>query len=131
MGKYVRKDWNRLDFNSLLGMTFTKVKKSNGFDGNDAIRFYSADGRVFELTHGQDCCESVYVESITGNLKDLTDSEILRAEESTQDDPKASESGTWSFYKLATRKGYVDIRFYGSSNGYYGESACLYEVEKR
>jgi hypothetical protein len=112
-------------------MTFTKVKKVEGFDGNDAIRFYSTDGRVFELTHNQDCGESVYVESITGDLKDLIDAEILRAEESTQDDPKARESGTWSFYKLATRKGYVDIRFYGSSNGYYSESVYLFEVEKR
>jgi hypothetical protein len=78
----------------------------------------------------------VYIESVEGNLNDLIGEPILRAEEATNtgdDCDEGKEGGpswdsvTWAFYKLATRKGYVDIRWVGSSNGYYSEIAELRE----
>ena len=110
----------------LKGKTLSRVDASNS-----EIVFTTTAGEVYKMYHMQDCCESVYIESIVGDLDDLVGSEILVAEDSEnlfdviknfgkQED--SEESYTWTFYKFATRKGYVDIRWYGSSNGYYSES---------
>ena len=57
-----------------------KVLKEVNNDG-DKIVFKTTDGEVYKMYHEQDCCESVYVESIVGDLDDLVGEPILRAEE--------------------------------------------------
>jgi hypothetical protein len=121
-------------FSELVGKTLTEVR---GKAGDDKMEFLCDDGSIYVMHHSQDCCESVSVESIVGNLADLVGSPILRAEEATNDkedppDYKAEdtyrESFTWTFYKLATIKGYVDLRWLGESNGYYSESVDFVRV---
>lgn len=112
----------------MQGIVFSSVEEKDA-SGSDEIHF-SCDTGTFVMYHSQDCCENVYVEDIVGDLGDLVGSPVLLAEESSQDDPNASESGTWTFYKLATIKGYVDIRWYGSSNGYYSEGVSLGFIPK-
>ena len=117
-------------FSDLTGETLKSVK---GEAGDDEIIFELEDGRKFRLYHERDCCESVYVESVIGNLSDLVGTPLLMADEvcgAELDDREGKlnecdESYTWTFYKLATVKGYVDIRFYGTSNGYYSESVSF------
>lgn len=111
---------------TLIGKTLTAVK---GAVGADEISFVDTDGNAYKLYHSQDCCESVSVEDICGDLSYLVGSPILQAEESTSDKnppgvkvPEYQDSFTWTFYKLATIKGSVTIRWYGESNGYYSES---------
>ena len=110
----------------LVGLTMKSVKR----EGQE-ILLTTGSGRRFVMKHEQDCCESVEIESITGDLADLVGSPILLAEESTNhESPKdaAAESFTWTFYKLATVKGWVDIRWYGESSGYYSESISIEEI---
>lgn len=110
---------------SLLGKTLTEVRQS----GNDEIYFTTSEGETFKMYHSQDCCECVEIEDIEGDLQSLVGNPIFVAEEVSEEDPNASESGTWTFYKLATINGHVDIRWYGSSNGYYSESVSFVRVD--
>lgn len=116
--------YSQVPFNDLLGETLISAEYDKV---NEEIIFVTNNGRKLKLYHSQDCCETVYVESIVGNLHDIVGSPITLAEEVTSETPtdfteKLYESHTCTFYKLATVKGYVDIRWIGTSNGYYSES---------
>lgn len=112
----------RVDITDFIGKIFTKIKV------NDVEIIFECKEYTYIMYHEQDCCERVYVESVVGDITDLLESPILLAEEVTSNDPEASESATWTFYKLATRNGYVDIRWYGSSNGYYSERVHIKRI---
>ena len=124
---------NYVRFDTLLGLTMESVHQVEEGD-TDVIVFKTIEGLTFKMKHMQDCCESVYIESIVGDLEDLVGEPILVAEECISNTPPLDvhreyepESQTWTFYKLATRKGYVDIRWFGESNGYYSEDVDLIE----
>ena len=115
----------------LIGKTLTKITVS---ENNAEIRFETDDGEKYLMYHNQDCCESVSIDEIIGDLDDLIGIPILDArEENNIDKPqrdKYDESFTWTFYIIATIKGTVTLRWYGSSNGYYSESVDFTQIEK-
>lgn len=118
------------DISELVGKTLTQVE---GGVGSGELVFVTDEGGRYCMWHEQDCCESVEVEDICGEIADLIGEPILVAEQSTSDELPAGmpetryrgESETWTFYRLATKRGYVVIRWYGSSNGHYGESVTF------
>lgn len=115
------------NFDVLKGLTLKEVIVQKD---PDVIDFVTACGRTFRMFHTQDCCEAVYIESIVGDQEDLIGHEITLAEESSNSQNTEYGHATWTFYKLATIKGYVDIRWCGESNGYYSEAVDFYEVDK-
>ena len=112
----------------MLGKTFVQV---TGAVGNFDLLFETAQGERFMFSHQQDCCERVDINDIVGDLEDLVGEPLLLAEEVEGETPvdfqeEDHDSVTWTFYKFATRKGYVDVRWLGESNGYYSERVDLF-----
>lgn len=113
---------------SLVGKTMKSVTQH----GSDSITFESDKGEKWEMYYERDCCASCSIEDVIGDLQDLVGTPILMAECSTNSDNPLNdyaESFTWTFYKFATVKGYVTVRWYGSSNGYYSETASFRQIE--
>lgn len=108
----------------LIGGAITEIERIN----NDELHFTLENGRKYRMYHRQDCCESVYIEDIIGDLDDLIGATVTMAEEVTESGSEDWDTYTWTFYKFATTKGYVTIRWYGTSNGYYSESVDIEEV---
>lgn len=123
-------------FNKMLGQMMTEVSVNSN---NDELKFTSSNGKVCKFLHYQNCCESVGIEDICGDLNDLVGFPLLIAEEvdslenfnksrSVPEDSYYNNNGTWTFYKFATNKGSMTVRRLGVSNGYYSESVS-YEEE--
>jgi len=128
MGYY---DNNReAEVSELLGKIIIGIK-GNNFD--DEMYIKTSDDKEYKFYHRQDCCENVRIEDVIGDLEDLLNSPLTMAEEVYNADgptPEFAESYTWTFYKFATIKGYVTIRWLGESNGYYGEGVDFEEIIK-
>jgi len=111
----------KAEFKDLEGKTLAYIGKTY-----NQLIFVTDKNQVYRAFHKQSCCENVEIEDICGDLNDLIGSPILLAEEVTNSEDNfgkiiTDRSFTWTFYKLATKKGYVTIRWLGTSTGYYSE----------
>jgi hypothetical protein len=119
----------------LIGKTFVSVREESN-DNEDSIIFEADTGEVYKMYHKQECCEGVSLGSITGDLSDLEGVQMLQATEDTVEQILEYERGnhdgrseTWTFYNFATEKGYVALRWYGTSKGYYSEKVSIEKIQ--
>lgn len=110
-------------FEEMIGSTIVSIDRLW-----NALTFHSGNGRSFKFYHEQECCESVYIEDIVGDMEDLLHYPLMVAEEVSNMDlpphPKdvsPRRSHTWTFYRFGTGKGSVTVRWFGTSNGFYSE----------
>lgn len=97
-----------------------KTVEECGYDRDELWFVEAGTNRTHKFYHEQDCCESVGIEDICGDLTDLVGSPILQAEcVGTEGAELAFGDEQWTFYKFATIKGSVTVRWYGRSNGFY------------
>ena len=109
------------------GRTITKVE---GLElGETKIYIYFSENEYIKMYHQQDCCENVDLDDICGNteLEGAIFYELVEKKSDVELEAKEEyeDSWTWTFYTIKTSKGYLDLRWYGSSNGYYGEGVDL------
>lgn len=118
---------DRVSIDEFIGKTLVSVKEA----GSNEVYFEFIDGSKYKMFHEQDCCESVYLESVDVPLKHLIGMPILAASEETNSDNHLSgsdDSHTWTFYKIATFYTTCVMRWYGTSNGYYFESIDIERI---
>lgn len=119
--------------NELVGKIISSIIGAE--QGSDRILISLSTGEEYEMCHDQNCCETVSIEDINGDIDNLLNSLVTMAEEvSSEENPPGTYKGfqdsfTWTFYKFATAKGYVTIRWYGESNGYYSESVSFRRIK--
>lgn len=124
---------NARTINEMVGKIFNQALAEQDTEGDYLL--FMGDGMTIKFFHEQNCCEDVYIESIDGDIKDLLFSPITVAEEVTiygelEDGESGEETFTSTWYKFATIKGSVTVRFYGTSNGYYSEEVTIKMTQK-
>ena len=116
-------------FKDLIG------RRINGmFLGNDGwtLAFRTTDGQWFRYDTDNDCCNSVWVNHVTGvniigeanNSFDIIRGALVVSAEDkgwgenrSDDEYEVVQDGFWT---IRTDRGYIDIEVRNSHNGYYG-----------
>jgi hypothetical protein len=124
-------EWDGCEFKTLVGQVLSKITVAAN---KTEIIFETEDGKIYQMYHSQDCCESVELDDVCGDLQKLVGKMVDVAEEvSSKEIPFAKDddnSYTWTFYKIRAGWEYVTIRWYGSSNGYYSEDVDFVWMNK-
>ena len=111
----------------MIGVTMASVTNID----DECLMFEDTDGVRYSFFHTQDCCESVYIEDICGDLDDLVGSPLVEAEVvvsecGCDEDHESDQVREWTFYKFGTAKGFVTVRWMGSSNGFYSTGVSFH-----
>lgn len=104
------------DFSFLRGALVLAVEGME--EGSEKVRIVTDKGSI-SFFHYQDCCESVSVEDVTGDVEDLIGSRIAEFREDTNHEASGYGETLWTFYNIITDIGDFQIRWCGTSNGYY------------
>jgi hypothetical protein len=110
------------EIENLIGKTILAVEGMK--KGSEEIIFRT-DGGVLTMKHYRQCCENVYLEDFTGEPADLVGGVVSVAEERTEEKDHGYLIHEWTFYTIRTSKGDIDLRWNGSSNGYYSTHVDL------
>lgn len=109
-----------------------EVKPGFATTAEEAILFTTSCGRKFLLRHAQDCCESVTIHSIAGDLQSLIGQRITIFKTETDNQlPEGfvPETEPESFSRTIITINNIVITCVGLSNGCYDETMQCEEIE--
>lgn len=119
------------EYKQIIGKKVLVVQRDD-----DSFHLIFEDGTA-KFYHDQDCCESVYIHTVEGDLKDLVGKVIIDIEEFIGDEhaPDGAEipelvysddSHTWTKYVIKAGGVEFVMYWFGQSNGYYSESVNFF-----
>lgn len=117
-------------FDDLLGKTIWNISINHDAAGDPReVRFCFDDLTTLclfdaEYGTGNDC--EVRLIDVEGKLSDLFGRPLTRAESVSQSGSSDPLWNTWTFYRFATDKAFVTMRWGGRSNGYYSEEVSTF-----
>lgn len=111
-------------YKQLIGREILKIAVS------EDVLYFVFDEIIAIWNHEQDCFDSVYIEDIEGDLKNLIGAPLVMAETYYHEADTYDGSETYTYYTFATVKGRVVIRWYVESNGYYSESVDMTTINR-
>jgi hypothetical protein len=129
------------NYKSIIGKTITKTEYKHE-EGSGLIECFIIYTDTFEkfMWYNSECslndC-SIILTRVKGNLDNLLNSPLIKAEEYIEVEELKDKSGdiyeqiTWSIVTLATEKGEVVFSWAGRSNGYYCEEISFEKQEIR
>jgi hypothetical protein len=120
------KNIQKIDVHSIDDVIGKKIiEVTGGRVGDESFTLMFEDGTGITFCHDQDCCEHVSIDDVEGDIKGMAGQTLLKCSYTTSvnEDPQSDwdDSWTWTFYHFATCNGYVDMKWYGTSNGCYSE----------
>ena len=101
---------------------------------DDEILITLSGGRRYKFWHRQDCCETVEIVGVDGDVKTLR-GKIVRSfehevEPSGDPPPEHPDSWTRTTLRFVTDENTVIVRWLGTSNGYYSENVDFSEISR-
>jgi hypothetical protein len=108
-------------YDMLIGKVVSRIER---LVQSDEVHFYLDSGEVLRMWHYQACCEEVVLESVDTELSEV-EGTIKRFEETTLEVSSDEQWTSATFYNITIGSTMFNMRWYGSSNGYYSESVDL------
>lgn len=100
-----------------------KILSVHGLKENSDMVTIVTDKLSLQFFHWQDCCESVYVAQVDGDIEDVVGKTIFLFEERTVfTEEEWGDHLLSTFYTIRTDGGDLTWRWDGRSNGYYSVS---------